>query len=138
MVNVNPETVATYPNRLSINRNSAYSAPEWAKDLLDGLPSLITTQCSGGSVATLPPDTYKDPVFQESVPHRFAKPGETQAERTEKEAKEFFESLKATAFAGQESTGNVPAPPCKQQAPIKSIYGSESTLYQHTFEKTGK
>jgi hypothetical protein len=138
MINVNPETVATYPSRLSINRNSAYSPPEWAKGLLAGLPSLITAQCSSGTVASLDPETYKDPVFQASVPTRNAKPGETQAERTEKEAKVYFESLKATAFAGQDSTGSVPAPACTQQSPIKAIYGTESTLYQHTFEKSGE
>ena len=146
MVNLNPETVATYPNRLSINRSSAYSPPEWAKGLLEGLPSLITTQCSGGLVATLDPNVYKDPAFQESVPHK-------NSENAEKAAEVFLKRLKEVAFAAPKeskeqeegkaprptiSTGEVPAPPCKQQERLKSIYGSgEETLYQHTFEKTG-
>ena len=138
MVNVNPESVATFSHRLSINRNSAYSPPEWAKGLLAGLPSLITTQCASGFVTTLPAEPWKDPVFQESIPGKVAKPGETEAASAEKEAKDFFERLKKTAFAGQESSASVPAPACTQQAPIKSIYGSDSTLYQHTFEKTGE
>jgi phospholipid/cholesterol/gamma-HCH transport system substrate-binding protein len=138
MVNLNPETVATYPSRLTINRNSAYSPPEWAKGLLAGLPSLVTTQCSSGFSATLPAEPWKDATFQEAIPRKIAKPGETEAKKAEDEAKSFFERLKETAFAGQEGTATVPAPACTQQAPIKSIYGSDSTLYQHTFEKTGK
>jgi len=130
MINLNPETVATYPGRLSINRNSAYSAPEWAKGLLSGLPSLITAQCSAGIVATLPAEPWKDPTFQEAIPHTVG--------NAEKESKEFFEQLRKMAFASQDSTGSVPAPACIQQPPINSIYGNESTLYQHTFEKTGK
>jgi phospholipid/cholesterol/gamma-HCH transport system substrate-binding protein len=137
MVHLNPETVSTYPGRLTTNRNSAYSPPEWAKDLLAGLPSLITSQCSSGFVATLPAEPWKDPVFRDAIPRKIAKPGESEDANAEKEAKGFFERLKKAAFADQESTGSVPAPACTQQAPIQSIYGSESTLYQHTFEKTG-
>lgn len=141
MVNVNPESVATYPNRLAINRNSAYSPPEWAKGLASGLPSLITSKCSSGLVAALDPKVFENPTFYESVPQKAAKPEESPAKKQEREIKEakiFFESLKAAAFTGQESTANVPAPACTQQAPLKSIYGNgEETLYQHTFEKTG-
>jgi len=56
-----------------------------------------------------------------------------------KASENFFARLKRIAFAEQTSTATVPAPACKQQAGVKSIYGSgESTLYQHTFEQTGE
>ena len=35
-------------NRLTTNRNSAYSPPLWAKGLASGLPSFDTRQCSSG------------------------------------------------------------------------------------------
>jgi phospholipid/cholesterol/gamma-HCH transport system substrate-binding protein len=122
-----PETVSTYQNRLAINRNSAYSPPQWAKNLLGGLPSFDTRQCSSGITATLDPETPKSQAFKERT-----KKGE------EAEAVDLFGRLKKYAFAEQSSTASVPAPPCKQQAPFKPIYGSgPATAYQQTFEQPG-
>jgi phospholipid/cholesterol/gamma-HCH transport system substrate-binding protein len=124
---LNPESVATYSNRLTSNRNSAYSPPLWAKDLASGLPSFDTRQCSSGITATLDPNTPNKPAFNERTG------GDV------KEATDLFERLKQYAFAGQSSTGSVPAPGCTQQAPFKPIYGSgPETTYQHTFEQTGE
>ncbi len=123
---LNPETVASYGNRLAINRNSAYSPPEWVAGLLAGLPGFDTRQCSSGITATLNPEAVKAPGFIE----RTRKPEEVQG---------FYDRLKTYAFAGQDSTATVPAPACTQQSPLKSIYGAGgSTLYQQTFEQTGK
>lgn len=119
---LNPETVSSYSSRLSNNRNSAYSPPKWAENLLSGLPSFDIRQCSSGSVVTLDPETPKNSSFQQRV-------------KEPKEVEEFFQRLKTFAFAGQESSGSVPAPACTQQNPLNSIYGDETTLYQHTFEQ---
>jgi ABC-type transporter Mla subunit MlaD len=127
---MNPETLATYPSRLAINRTSAYSPPKWAEDLVSGaLPSFDTRQCTTGITATLDPESAKDPAFQERAAATGTK---TQAETAE----ELFQHIQQYAFAGQTSTAAIPAPACKQQAPFKPIYGSgPATQYQHTFEQ---
>jgi hypothetical protein len=96
--------------------------------VLQGLPSFNTNQCSLGLVAALDPTTPESPAFQESTPH-------SPTTEAKKEAEDFFKRLQQFAFAEQTSTGTLPAPPCKQQAPLKAIYGSESSTYQHTFEQ---
>lgn len=136
---INPETLATYGNRLTINRNSAYSPPRWAEDLVSGLPSFGISQCSSGTIVSLDPNTATNPAFRERA-RQVKGTGEA---RTEQEINEgsadFFARLKKYAFAEQSSTTTVPAPACTQQAPIQSIYGSgEATTYQHTFEQTGE
>jgi phospholipid/cholesterol/gamma-HCH transport system substrate-binding protein len=125
---LNPESLSGFNNRLAINRNSAYSPPKWAEDLVSGLPGYDVRQCSSGIGVTLDPASGSSAAL---------------LERTEKgtaaEGEELFQLLKKYAFAEQESTATVPAPACTQQAPQKSIYGPGSrTLYQQTFEQTGK
>jgi ABC-type transporter Mla subunit MlaD len=123
---LNPESLATYPNRPTSNRNSAYSPPLWAKSLASGLPSF---RCSSGVVATLSPETPKNEAF---IKER-TKKGDP------KEAEDFFARLKKYAFAEQPSTATVPAPACTQQEPFTPIYGEgAATTYQHTFEQTGE
>jgi phospholipid/cholesterol/gamma-HCH transport system substrate-binding protein len=124
---LNPETVSTYPSRLNINRNSAYSPPLWAKGLASGLPSFNAGRCGSGIVATLKPTTPNEAAFNERTGGDI------------KKATDFFERIKKFAFAEQSSTATVPAPPCTQQEPLNPIYGSgqPATTYQHTFEQTG-
>jgi ABC-type transporter Mla subunit MlaD len=136
---INAESLASYPSRLAINRNSAYSEPGWAEELLHGLPSFNTANCTAGLVAELEATTPTDPKFLERV-RRFKENGEefTPAERVVK-AEELFNRLKKYALAEQLSTSAAPAPPCRQQQKIESIYGNgEKTQYQHTFEQTGR
>lgn len=136
---LNPETAATYQNRLTINRNSAYRPPKWAEGLVEGLPSFSIRQCTGGITAKLDPTTPDSEAFHERVQQRSERKGDFSSEEIQEEAEDLFERIKQYAFAGAEDTANVPAPACKQQSPIKSIYGSgEATIYQHTFEQTGK
>ena len=140
MAHLNPETVASYSGRLSTNRTSAYSPPQWAKDLINGLPSFAIAHCSAGVTATLDPESAKSAAFQEHV-SKFKGEGTEPRSEAEilKESEEFFERLKRIALAGKAGTGEVPAPACTQQSAVKSIYGSgEATTYQHTFEQTGE
>ncbi len=136
---LNPETYASYPSRLAINRNSPYSPPDWASNLLAGLPSFDTRQCTGGLTAALDPGTPNTEAFRErtnrTMPPSRAAEGETQESFDQKNADELFNNIKSYAFAGQENTASVPAPGCTQQSTLQSIFGSESTLYQHTFEQ---
>ena len=126
---LNPESLATFTSRLTINRNSAYSPPQWAKGLAAGLPGFDTRQCSSGITATLNPDDARTTPPSRNGPRK----------ATLKEAEDLFDRLKKYAFAEQSSTSSVPAPACTQQAPFNPIYGSgPATAYQHTFEQTGK
>jgi phospholipid/cholesterol/gamma-HCH transport system substrate-binding protein len=119
-----PETLSTYPNRTTVNRNSAYSQPGASSRLAKGLLNFDTRQCGAGITATLDPNTPNEPAFNQRTG------GDV------KKATNFFERLKHFAFAGQESTASIPAPGCSPQAPFTPIYGSgPATIYQHTFEQ---
>jgi len=123
-----PESLSTYPARLSNNRNNAYAQPLVYKQLASGLPNFDTRQCTSGLSATLAPGVLEDPAFYERVK------GENE-EKTKKNAEGFLELLKNYALAGGESTA-VPAPGCGLQEPFAPIYGSgPATSYQHTFEQ---
>jgi phospholipid/cholesterol/gamma-HCH transport system substrate-binding protein len=133
---LNPETLATYPRRLSSNRTSAYSPPRWAEGLAAGLPSFETRHCTTGIVATLDPEAYKSPAFQERV-LATENPEFPQNNKTvEQNAEDLFKRIQKYAFAEQLSTATLPTPPCKQQRPFEPIYGDgPATQYQHTFEQ---
>jgi phospholipid/cholesterol/gamma-HCH transport system substrate-binding protein len=123
---MNPETFVSYPKRLAVNRNSAYSPPQWAELLKSGsLPGFDGRQCTSGVTATFAAEPWKSKGLQERT-----KGG------SEAETKAFFENIKRYAFVGQNGTGSIAAPPCNQQAPFKPIYGSGApTTYQHAFEQ---
>jgi hypothetical protein len=130
---MNPETLSTYPRRLAINRTSAYSPPKWAEELTSGLPSFETRHCTTGIVATLDPTAPEKAAFKERVEKA---PGEDPA-TVDKNAELLFERIRTYAFASQDTTAAIPAPPCKQQRQFKPIYGSgPATQYQHTFEQS--
>ncbi|MEX0973416.1 MAG: MlaD family protein [Solirubrobacterales bacterium] len=119
-----PESLATYPTRLTNNRNSAYSRPGSASRLARGLLNFHTYQCGSGITASLDPDTPNDPAFNERTGGDVEK------------AADFFARLKKYAFAEQDSSATIPAPGCSPQAPFEPIYGSgPATVYQQTFEQ---
>jgi phospholipid/cholesterol/gamma-HCH transport system substrate-binding protein len=119
-----PESLAAYPKRLTVNRNSAYSQPLAYERLAKGLLNFDTRQCSSGITATLNPNTPNEAAFNQRTGGDTAK------------AKDFFERLKHFAFGDQENSATIPAPGCSPQAPFKPIYGNgPSTSYQHTFEQ---
>lgn len=119
-----PESLATYPNRLTTNRNSAYPQPLASNRLAKGLLNFDTRQCSSGITATLPADTPNEPNFNARTGGDVTK------------ATAFYQRLKKYAFAEQDSSTTLPAPGCSPQAPFDPIYGSgPATSYQHTFEQ---
>jgi phospholipid/cholesterol/gamma-HCH transport system substrate-binding protein len=127
---MSPETLSTYPRRLGINRNSAYSPPKWAEGLINGaLPGFDTRQCTSGIVATLDPESGKSEAFRERAT-------KTETKSVEENAEELFKRVQEYAFAGKASSSEIAAPACKQQGQFKPIYGSgPATQYQHTFEQ---
>jgi phospholipid/cholesterol/gamma-HCH transport system substrate-binding protein len=119
-----PESLATYPNRLTNNRNSAYRQPGASSRLAKGLLNFHTYQCSSGITATLDPNTPNQPAFNARTNGDVEK------------ATDFFERLKKYAFAEQDSSATIPAPGCSPQPPFEPIYGrGPATSYQHTFEQ---
>jgi hypothetical protein len=119
-----PESLSTYPNRLTTNRNSAYMQPRSTRRLSRGLLNFETRQCSSGITATLDPDTPTNPDFI------------ARAQDDPTKAANLYERLKYYAFADQDSSATIPAPGCSPQAPFEPIYGSgPPTIYQHTFRQ---
>lgn len=119
-----PETLASYANRTTVNRNSAYTQPRAYSRLAQGLLNFETRQCNSGITATLPTDTPNDPKFNARTEGDVAK------------ATDFYLRLKKYAFAEQDSSTTIPAPGCSPQPPFEPIYGSgPATSYQHTFEQ---
>jgi len=119
-----PETLATYPNRTTVNRNNAYAQPGAFNRIAKGLLSFDTRQCSAGITATLSSNTPNEAAFNVRTNGDVPK------------ATDFFNRLKHFAFAEQESSASIPAPGCSPQAPFQPIYGSgPATTYQHTFEQ---
>jgi ABC-type transporter Mla subunit MlaD len=143
------ESLATYPNRLNINRTSPYSPPGWAGLLAKGaLPGYDTRQCAGGSSVALDPGTAASEAFLERTPVEQIKFNETTGnneqvtltpEERQKESEQLLARINEFAFNSTGGTAGAHAPACKQQESFKSIYGNgEKTQYQHTFEQTGR
>ena len=121
-----PESLATFPNRLTVNRAGAYSQPGASRGLAAGLPSFETRQCSSGIVATLDPNSPNDPDFN-------ARTGGDVEDATD-----LFERLKLYAYGSQDSSASIPAPGCVQQSPFSPIgKPGAPTTYQQTFPLQG-
>jgi phospholipid/cholesterol/gamma-HCH transport system substrate-binding protein len=129
-----PESLSTYPGRLTGNRSSAYSQPLASERLAEGLLSFETRHCGSGVVASLNSESAKDPSFKARVEE-----GKRTAEENEKRVTDFFDRLKRYAMAEQSSTSSVPAPACAQQPPFNPLgKAGPPTSYQHTYEQQGE
>jgi phospholipid/cholesterol/gamma-HCH transport system substrate-binding protein len=108
-----PQGLASYDNRLRVDRSNPYLKPLGFLDLPGGLDSFETRHCAAGDQALL--DDGDAGAF----------PGD------------LYERLKLYAFSGETDSDNVPAPPCTQQAPFDSIGEDpqEQTQYLHVREK---
>ena len=121
---LNPQSVATFPQRLTVERANPYTKPLGYNKLSTGLESFANTPCSAGITARLDPDTPNDPNFQS----RF----EGTPEQVQNQANNLFHRIKLYAFNNQLSTTNVLAPPCKKQGDFNSIgILRERTPYLH-------
>ena len=119
---LNPESLASFDQRLNSNRSNPYFKPLGYNQLARGLESFANTPCAGGINATLPPQgqVANDPNFNVRVG------GDVDA------ASQLYTLIRTYALTRQTSTSNVPAPACDIQAPFRSIGRSpESTAYQH-------
>ncbi len=137
---INAESIASYPSRLALNRNSAYSPPGWALEILHGLPSFNTGNCTSGLNAELDSSAATNPAILERI-RKFKEDGVTEFTEQERiaQAENLISRIKKFAFGEQSTTAAAPIPPCRQQPTLESIYGTgEKTQYQHTFEQTGR
>ena len=100
---VNPENLAAYPVRLSTNRSNPYMEPGGYGKLATGLEVFGKYLCTNNPLARLAPDIGAL-VPQETV-----------------------DLVERIAFNG----GPVPAPPCKEQAPLGTTLYNQPGRYPH-------
>jgi phospholipid/cholesterol/gamma-HCH transport system substrate-binding protein len=95
---LNPENLAAYPRRLPSNRSNPYTEPGGYKQLAGGLPVFGRYLCEAtGPASVLGPAGPLLPPDLRALIEQFA-------------------------FAGS-TTGAVPAPPCREQAPLGRFVG---------------
>src|SRR4051794_36474458 len=121
---LNPQSVAAFPQRLTMERANPYLKPGGYKNLNSGLQSFQNTPCSGGITGNLDPNTPNEPAFY----NRF---NGTTAQKKQA-AQKSFNRIKLYAFNDNLSTAQVRHPPCKKQGNFKSIGAfREFTPYLH-------
>ena len=120
---LNPESLASFDQRLNTDRANPYFKPLGYSRIADGLESFANTPCGAGITATLPPASQvaSDPNFQlHTNPPFFPDPTD------------LYNRIKSYAFGGVSSTSNVARPPCAKQGKFESIGRSpEFTHYLH-------
>jgi phospholipid/cholesterol/gamma-HCH transport system substrate-binding protein len=123
---LNPQSMAAFPQRLTMERANPYFKPNSYLNLKHGLESFQNTPCGDGIVARLDPNTPNDPNFWNSG--RFT--GTDQEKQ--QQAQDLFDRIKLYGFSDQLSSAQTKHPPCKKQSDFRSI-GTlrEKTPYLH-------
>ena len=122
---LNPQSVAAFPQRLTMERANPYFKPGGYKNLRHGLQSFANTPCSAGITAQLDPNTPNDPNFWNSRPLRWTTRRRTQRHRTCSTAQELRLQRPAEQQPGE-------APRLQKQGSFKSIGAfREFTPYLH-------
>ncbi|HSI79704.1 MAG TPA: MlaD family protein [Solirubrobacterales bacterium] len=124
-----PEALASFPNRLRVNRTNPYMRQGDALRIRSGWRSFETRHCAAGIRALLDPTTPMDPDFIDRV----ELPGDTPVE-AQARAEDFFERIRTHAFGGTNDSNNIPRPGCVEQPAFRSIgQPSELTDYLHVW-----
>jgi virulence factor Mce-like protein len=114
-----PESLATYPRRLTTDRTNAYTQP----GAYAGIPNLLnfeTRQCTLGIKALLNPATPNDPDFNVRTGGDLTK------------AQDLFNRLKKFSFKDLLDSTGLPAPGCGKQGPFSPVGAAgPATDYQH-------
>ena len=129
---LNPESIASFDQRLTSNRANPYFKPLGYNRLATGLESFANTPCAAGITATLPDraTVAGDPNFQAHLSTSLFNPFLSDPVSLYNRIKSFALGLPATPAAA--SLVGVPAPPCVRQGKFRSIGRSpESTPYLH-------
>jgi hypothetical protein len=106
---LNPESLASFSQRLKPDRANPYFKPQGYKKLKSGLQTFANTPCSAGITAKLLSSTPSDPNFNVRTGGDVTK------------ATDLFNRLKQFAFADKLNSDNIPAPPCHKQGNFSSI-----------------
>jgi hypothetical protein len=112
---VNPEALATYPKRIATNRSNPYFQPLGYNDLATGLKVFGSYLCTTNPVPTVVQTT--DPLLPGVGALTTLLPQST------------FALIDKFVYGGQ-PPGSVPAPPCREQAPLGNLIG-QSGKYPH-------
>ncbi len=129
---LNPETIASFDQRLTSNRSNPYVEPLGYNRLADGLESFANTPCAAGITATLPDraTVAGDPNFQAHLSTSIFNPSLSDPNSLYDRTKSFALALPATPAAA--SLVDVPAPQCVTQSNFRSVGRSpESTPFLH-------
>ncbi len=123
-VPLGPDSVASYPSRLRMNRNNAYFRQLGFNNLKSGLQSFQTYQCSSGLNAI-----FRD--WADLTPAEQANWNST----TENGGELLYANLKKFSFGGATASNDAPAPGCKQQGPFAPLGATSegATRFQHVF-----
>jgi phospholipid/cholesterol/gamma-HCH transport system substrate-binding protein len=119
---LNPESIASFDQRLNSNRANPYFKPLGYNQLASGLQSFANTPCSAGITATFPPaaQVANDPNFN------------VRTEGDVAQANLLFNLVREFAFTDAPSTDSVPSPPCNLQGTFRSVGRSpEFSEYLH-------
>jgi phospholipid/cholesterol/gamma-HCH transport system substrate-binding protein len=138
---LNPENLAVHPRRVGTNRPNAYLRPRGSDDLPRGLPVYEDRHC-GNPV----PGVVNDPPVLPALPTvptptvpglPVPVPSVVPSLPTAQEMQDLVsDDLLNRIFTYAYNSGNVPAPPCRKQAPF--TYGGETTQYPHVTAGTGR
>jgi hypothetical protein len=137
---LNPETLASFPSRLTSGRTNPYVMPGGYLNLNPDnnqgfLDSFETRQCTGGGLtATISDSVATDPTLIDrfpDAPDRVFDPV-----TPEQAADEFYELVVQFAFADDDpsdgaTTAALPTPPCQQQDDYQSIGKTSPELSQY-------
>ena len=123
-VPLGPDSLAAYPRRLRYNRSNPYTEPGGYSRLgSGGLESFEVRNCSNGINAILRDWDGLTPQEQQDF------------EDSTGRGEELYMNLKRFAFAGRDTTNQLPVPPCIAQDLRRPLGrpGRPSTKYQHVF-----
>jgi virulence factor Mce-like protein len=120
LVTLRPETVATFPGRLKVNRTNSYTKPYLYRRLIPPLLNFETRQCTSGITALLDPTSPTDPAFN-------ARTGGDLAQ-----AQNFFNRIQSFLFSGKTDSDDVPATSCAKQSAFDPVGApGPATDYPH-------
>jgi hypothetical protein len=121
---LNPQSIAAFPQRLTMERANPYLKPKGYLNLKHGLQPFANTPCSAGITGKLDPNSPNDPNFY----NRF---NGTTAEK-KAAAQDLFNRIKTFGFSGTLSTAQALHSGCDKQGDFKSVGAfREFTPYLH-------
>jgi phospholipid/cholesterol/gamma-HCH transport system substrate-binding protein len=130
-VPLGPDSPASYPKRLLVNRPNPYVKPGGYRNLNSGgIRSFETAQCATGINAILRDWTALTPAEQATFTT-------ATGSATAADAEDLYNRIKLYAFVNQTNSNTLPAPPCTAQGTYSPLgqTGQPATKYLHVFSR---